>query len=169
MIKCFLILTAVTGFIACNKTETPTAADNSEGGDREAAPEFTIETLDHGTFILSQQTGKVVFLYFIGYNCPPCIAAAPLVERDIMQVYDPDQITIAGIDIWDGSVGQLANFKIQTGVTFPLGIQGSAIGTMYGATNDYVVLIDKTGRIAFRQSGVNISVLQENINTLIKE
>jgi hypothetical protein len=32
------------------------------------APDFTLNTIDHGTISLSQYSGKVVFLFFLGNN-----------------------------------------------------------------------------------------------------
>ena len=34
----------------------------------DAAPDFTLNTLDGGQFTLSDNLGKVVYLYFIGYG-----------------------------------------------------------------------------------------------------
>ncbi len=32
------------------------------------APDFTLQSLDHGQITLSNYSGKVVYLYFIGYS-----------------------------------------------------------------------------------------------------
>lgn len=169
MIKPLLFTALMLNLWACANTENPTGAINPDESERSAAPDFTMETLDHGTFKLSEATGRVVHLFFIGYACPPCMVTAPGIEKDIHLSLSSDSLTVIGIDVWDGSAGQLANFKIQTGVTFPLGLQGSGVGDLYGATNDYNILIDKKGRIAYRQSGTQVDALREKITSLIKE
>ena len=32
------------------------------------APDFTLQTLDHGTINLADQRGKTVYLFFLGYG-----------------------------------------------------------------------------------------------------
>lgn len=162
----FFILSLFFVLQAC---ANPGDTSPEDEADPSAAPDFTLETLDHGTFRLAAQRGKVVYVYFVGFNCPPCIAASPEVEKDIVQVYDAGKLTVIGVDVWDGTIGQLANFKIQTGVTFPLGLTGSGVGALYGATVDYSVLINKKGQKVYENSGANISLLKQKIDELLKE
>ncbi len=163
----FLLLAALILFQACanNGTEPQPGGET----DPSVAPDFTIETLDHGTFKLSEQRGKVVYVFFIGYSCPPCIAASPDVEKALRQGYAEDKLAIVGVDVWDGSIGQLSNFRVQTGVTFPLGLNGSGVGGLYGAPNDYSVLIDKNGRKVYETSGANVPALKKKIDELLQE
>jgi cytochrome oxidase Cu insertion factor (SCO1/SenC/PrrC family) len=56
----FVVLTSVL-FVAGCGTETPGAP---ESGAAEAAPDFTVETFDDGTFSLAEHEGKIVVLNF---------------------------------------------------------------------------------------------------------
>ncbi|HED10582.1 MAG TPA: TlpA family protein disulfide reductase [Caldithrix abyssi] len=162
----FLIL-AFFSFQACSNPASNTATRGEIKA--AAAPDFTIETLDHGTFKLSGQAGKVVYLFFIGYSCPPCIASSPNVEKQIQKGYSDDDVVVIGIDVWDGTIGQLSNFKIQTGATFPLGLTGSGVGGLYGAPNDYSVLIDQKGRKVYEKAGADVAAIKQKIDELLKE
>ncbi len=166
--KLFLTLITIMLLVqACARNST----GPQPGGetDPSVAPDFTVETLDHGTFKLSDQRGKVVYVFFIGYSCPPCISASPDIEMTLRRGYGEDKLAIVGVDVWDGSVGQLSNFRIQTGVTFPLGLNGSGVGGIYGAPNDYSVLIDKSGRKVYESAGANVTALKKKIDELIQE
>ena len=56
-------------------------------------------------------------------------------------------VVIIGLDVWDGTHAQVESFKTTTGVTFPLLLNASAIGSAYGTTNDRLVVVDQMGFI----------------------
>lgn len=154
---------------ACSNTSSGDSAGTGGRNQAMAAPAFTLNAYPSGKISLSDYSGKVVFLYFVGYNCPPCIASAPATQSEIADKYDPSVLQVLGLDVWDGTAGQVANFTTQTGVKYPLLMEASSVGTAYNATNDYAVLVDKKGQIAYSEYGVNISALREKIDQLIKE
>ncbi len=51
----------------------------------EMGPDFEVNTLGGGTFKLSDQRGKVVFVFLFGNTCPSCKAVGPTVESSIYQ------------------------------------------------------------------------------------
>ncbi len=47
----------------------------------DAAPDFSVQTLDGKTFRLADQRGKTVFLHFWAMWCAPCVACAPDLKK----------------------------------------------------------------------------------------
>lgn len=65
----------------------------------------------------------------------------------------PGQVQVLGVDLWNGSAGQLAGFQAVTGATFPLLLNGmSAAGgnlqSLYGTYDNYIV-INKQGIVRY--------------------
>lgn len=77
-------------------------------------------------------------------------------RADIAQYYEnshPGQVQVVGVDEWNGTTTQLRSFKNQTGITFPLLLNGaSATGgnfaTLYGTYDNYVV-VNKQGIVRY--------------------
>ncbi len=55
-----------------------------------AAPDFEVNLEGGGTFKLSDQQGKVVFVFLFGNTCPSCRAVGPDVESSIYQKFMGD-------------------------------------------------------------------------------
>jgi hypothetical protein len=78
------------------------------------------------------------------------------VEADIAQHYEtnyPGQVQVVGVDEWEGTAVDVRGFKNQTGVTFPLLLNGtSAAGgnfaTLYGTYDNYIV-VNKQGIVRY--------------------
>lgn len=115
------------------------------------APDFEVSLVDGGTFKLSEQMGKVVFLFLFGNTCPSCIAAGPSIESNIHQQYigDPNYVAV-GLDIWDGSSAAVNGFRNQTGITFPLAKNSSFVASDYSTTYDRLMVIDANGILAHK-------------------
>ena len=153
---------------SCSSSSGPNTNDYIISEDkRQSAPDFSLESLSNGTQTLSEYSGKVVYLYFLGYNCPYCIADAPGTQSQVAEKYNSNDVQILGLDLWDGSVSSLTYFRSQTGVNYPLLLKASSIGNAYKAYNDYSVIIDKKGRIAYRGGGVDIARIQGVIDALL--
>lgn len=166
MRKFFILLT----FLLIYCSESPTQNQNPiiDEGNRSDALEFSLQSLSHGTQTLSQYNGKVVYLFFLGYNCPPCIGNAPATQSQIANKYG-DDVQVLGLDVWNGSTGNLTNFQVQTGVTYPLLLNASSVGSDYKAYNDYSVVIDQNGKIAYRGGNVSIPDIQSTIDSLLSK
>ncbi len=124
------------------------------------APAFTKNQLDSPGLnqttprSLSDYSGKVVFLFMLGYNCSVCLADGPSVEQDIHDYYTqnfPGQVVVIGADHYNGTAAQLRTFQSSTGATYPLLLRASDptsglgnMGTLYGP-NDVHVVINKKG------------------------
>ena len=122
------------------------------------APAFTKNQLDSPgpnqttPRTLADYSGKVIFLFMLGYNCPVCLSDGPSVEQDIHQYYAqnfPGQVAVVGADHYNGTAAQLRGFRTSTGATYPLLLQasipaGGNMGALYGP-NDVHVVINKQG------------------------
>jgi len=61
------------------------------------APDFTVPTLEGGTFTLSAQRGKPVILFIMAYWCASCVPEAQALAR-LHQRYG-DRVTIVALDV----------------------------------------------------------------------
>lgn len=115
------------------------------------APDFTLNTLDGGSFTLSEQTGKLVVIFTLGYSCPYCISSGPVIQEHLVDAYkENDDYVVIGIDIWDGSVGAVTTFKNNTNMDIPLLLNGSGFATTYNTVQDRLYVIDKQGILIYR-------------------
>lgn len=111
-----------------------------------AAPDFTLSQLGGGDFKLSDQSGKVVFIFWIGHNCSLCRSVAPSIRSEIVDAFKDNQDFVAiAIDAWNGSTTQVDAFKSQTGLNVNYLLSGSSIASNYGTSNDRLSVIDKKG------------------------
>lgn len=137
------------------------------------AKDFTVTTLSGGTYTLSNDYGKVILVFFFGYNCPYCLAHGPEIQKKIINTftYDPN-FTAVGVDVWNGSNSAVEAFKTSTGLTIPLGVMASDVGTLYGVQQDVLMVIDARQQIIFQSqtyqdaSDAAKSKVQEALNAL---
>lgn len=154
--------------ISCENSTGP-----AQKNDRTKAPDFTLNSTtltnaNNGELSLSEFEGKVVYLFFLGYACPPCINAAPR-TKNIDESYSEEKVQIIGLDVWDGSIGGAANFIIQTDVKYPVCTDASTVANKYGVVQEYSVIVDKDGRIAYKKNGINEQEIKITIDTLLNE
>jgi peroxiredoxin len=115
------------------------------------APDFTIQQLTGGNFNLSGQTGKVVFIFWLGYACPYCKSAAPTVNSSIINTFKNRTDFVAiGVDTWDGSSSQVQSFQTQTGLSINYLIKGSSAAQTWKTTYDRLAVVDPNGKIVFK-------------------
>ncbi len=123
------------------------------------APNFTKTDLNNITHTLYNYRGKVVVLFLLGHNCPVCLSQASTFQVGVWQHYqsqNPGQVVVLGPDVWSGTVPQLQQFRVTTGVTFPLLLQAGLpddtdstnLNIPYNEQDNYVV-INKQGIIRY--------------------
>jgi peroxiredoxin len=118
------------------------------------APDFSLRDLDNNVVSLSDFEDEVVLLFFFGFNCPFCIDEAPHLESKVWQKYMGDGFQVLGVDIWNGSTTELKTFfQGPTGVTFPVLMNGDAIGRDYKVSHDWYVLLDRQHKLVKTISG----------------
>ena len=139
------------------------------------APIFALaDDRDSSIFRLQDYRGHVVLLTFFFVDCAPCVAEMP----HIQEVYEMDEyegkIEFFGIDPQDiyFTFSQFRTIRHpELGLTFPL-----LYGTQQGVREAYNVIpfpsnifIDQTGRVRFREAGVNVDILRNHIDALLAE
>jgi len=157
--------------IACseNSTGSNNDDDGTNNNNNESAPGFTLESLDHGSISLSDYEGEVVVMFFLGYICPRCIGEGPSVESQLHQGYMGQKVQVLGLDVWNGTRSQLANnFKIPTGASYPLLLEASGVGNIYGVSYDSIVIVDQDQKIVYKKRRVNISEIKGVIDGLLQ-
>jgi len=148
------------------------SGDNTGGDDNAtAAPNFTLLDLNDQQVKLTDYQGKVVVLFFFGNTCPSCMAVAPSVQSTFVNGFSSDKVAVLGIDQWNGTKSSVQGFQSNTGVTFPLLLNGSSVASQYGTTYDQLAVVDKEGYVQFtgkRSASSDLSsakaVVEEYIN-----
>ncbi len=111
------------------------------------APDFTVDTFDHGSIQLSELQGKVVMIDIWASWCIPCREEAAELEA-LWQQYQADDFILLGVAYSDTERGARA-FIAEYGITYPNGPDiGLKISDMYGlqgVPEKYIV--DKQGEI----------------------
>lgn len=129
------------------KVEMLLGSEDSKAGN---APLFTLKSLEGIDIKLSDYKDKVVVLFFFGYNCPSCKAAAPGIQASLVTPYSSRKdYQLLGLDQWNGNQTAVEAFKTITGVTFPLLLSAAGVASEYKSSYDRLIVIDKKGNIAF--------------------
>ncbi len=74
-----------------------------------------------------------------------------------------------GIECWNGTKAQVESFKNATSPTvqYPLLLKGKDTQNAYGINYDWSVVIDRDGIIRYSDNGVQLSSIQNTIETLL--
>lgn len=132
-----------------NFTQSQQEAEDTGGGEvseGDMAPNFTAETTDGNTFILSEQSGRVVLLNFWASWCGPCVAEMPAFEQ-LYQEYE-DEICILAVNCSEDEE-TVDRFVEQNQYTFPVAydIDGSIIEKYPTYGIPYTLVIDQNGEV----------------------
>lgn len=115
------------------------------------APDFTLNDLGSQSYTLSANRGKAILVFFVGYNCPNCLASAPTVKSDVVDVFKSDaNFEALVIDVWDGNKSSVEGFKNQTNLAATYLQQGSGVASSWGMTYDRLAVIDEEGKLVFK-------------------
>lgn len=137
-----LLLALVILAVACQRSSPP------------AAPDFTVPTLDGGTFTLSQalRQGRPVVLFFMAYWCGTCLPEARALARLHQEL--GDRVAILALDVDPTSTPEaLAAFREAAGnPDYLWGFdRDNQVVLAYRVTRlDTTVIIGPDGRVAYR-------------------
>jgi cytochrome c biogenesis protein CcmG/thiol:disulfide interchange protein DsbE len=96
----------------------------------EAAPPLDLELFEGGSFRLSEQRGKLVFVNFWASWCGPCADEMPALQAAYRR--NSDKVTFVGVNVQDTDSDAQAFLK-KYAVTYPNGSQNSGpISIQYG-------------------------------------
>ncbi len=117
----------------------------------QVAPDFTLKNLNNEDYKLSDNKGKVILVFLVGYSCPLCIASAPDVKSGLLNVYGSNtNFQALVIDTWDGSTSAVNGFKNSTGLNAVYLQKGASVATSWSITYDRLVVIDSQGKMIFK-------------------
>ena len=118
-----LIIVILAAGIAWTAASRVTTGQATRDRARRATPDFTLDTLDGGTFTLSAQIGKPVVVNFWATWCPPCRAELPIFE-DVYRNNHDRGLVVVGVDVAE-SPDVVAKYVAETGLTFPIALDTS--------------------------------------------
>lgn len=148
MIKRYLILSvacilAFAALSACdgNGRQSKASAENK-------APDFTVETINHGNFTLSDTRGQVVLLNFWATWCPPCRVEIPHLKA-LYREYSDSGLVVVGASIDKMSTQELARFVATNEMEYPVFLADESMLRDYGGIRSVptTLIIDRNGSV----------------------
>jgi len=131
------------------------------------APDFVLSDTNGKLFKLSAKKDTVLVFMFMGYSCGSCKAEAPSFEQNIHKKYMSTETQFFGLDLWDGTASIIqSSFVVPTGVTFPILMQASSIGFLYGVGTSNYMIVGKDGIVKYIGRYYDEAALKENLDTL---
>lgn len=127
----------------------PAASAEVKPGD--PAPDFTLRDVNDMEYTLSDLRGKVVLLDLIGYDCPPCIKAAPEVDQIWRDFRGTGAFQALALDMWNGTVFQVQGYIDVTGTSFPVLRNAGPLREerYFGIPFDNYLVIDPEGIVRY--------------------
>jgi peroxiredoxin len=167
----FSIITVL--FSSCSGEDSSTSpTPTPTPGSATKAPDFILNSTDGAQVKLSNYTGKVVVVFFFGNSCPSCKAAGPSIQAKLATPYASNSnYQILGLDQWDGNTASVQSFRTIAGVSFPLLLNASSVAASYKTTYDRLVVIDKSGNIAYsgtQGAGADADKVKIKVDELLK-
>ena len=107
---------------------------NQGTGKGDAAPDFTLTTLDGKEVSLSDYKGKKVVLNFWTSWCPPCKAEMPHMQNYYEDMSEEANVEILAVNLTnkDNGVDEVSSFVEDYGLTFPIPMdEEGQIGNAY--------------------------------------
>lgn len=114
-------------------------------------PAFELQTESGKPFTNRDISGRVALFYFSGEGCGACEAAAPEITR-IQDSYPKKRVAVVAGDAWHGSKSAAGTLGRKLG--FPALTGMDRLRRRFGgATVPYFVVVDRSGKVVFTQSG----------------
>lgn len=118
-----------------------------------SAPNFTLRSPDGKQKTLKDFKGRVLILDFWGTWCVPCRKTMPILQG-LHERYSKNGLTVVGISVADREADPAAFMK-RMGLTYQLLLNGDSAAKQYKAVLlPTLYVIDKSGKIVYRQAGV---------------
>ena len=137
-------------------TEQPDIPEEAE----DAMPDFTVSTIDGGSFTLSEARREkdLILINLWATWCPPCRMEFPYLQEAYLQYQDRVAVIALSVEPTDTS-DVLAEFAAEYGLTFPIANDGEADLATYFQVNAIPtsVLVDRSGRVVWQEVGAQTS------------
>ena len=115
-------------------------------------PDFTLETMDGGTFTLSEHRGEVTVLNVWATWCGPCVKELPIFEAFAAEHPDVSVLAIHGPMITEDVSAWLAG----TDYSLPFAVdEAGTVTALLGASNvlPHTVVLDRSGAVLYNAPG----------------
>jgi thiol-disulfide isomerase/thioredoxin len=128
-----------------------------------------------GGLIVEEYKGKIVFLEFFGYKCPPCLASIDHYKK--LQEKHKEKLVIIAIEVQGLNNSQLQAFVKEKGINYPTIAQEKAdqfvnyisMRAQWEGSIPFLVILDKKGDVQLVQAGMlPEDVLEKTIAELSK-
>jgi len=140
----------------------------------DSAPDFSLSDTGGRSWSLSSLSGRVVVLFFLGYNAEVCLSSGPDVESGLRAHFADRGVQVLGIDCWNGTADQARRFAEQSGAEYPILMNGSGCGTDYDLPYHSFVVVDGRGivrlvRIGPDSSAFDLATIQAAVEQVLGE
>ena len=165
LILCLVLISA------CNKkTDEPTPEETTLTKIGQLAPDFTVQTLDGGTFSLSANRGKVVLVNWFATWCGPCKEEMPYLENEVWLRFQGDDFAMVSV-AREETLQVVQPFVAKYKVTWPFALdpERKAYAQYAEAFIPRNYVIDRQGKILFQSQGFERPEFDEMIATIAKE
>jgi cytochrome c biogenesis protein CcmG/thiol:disulfide interchange protein DsbE len=141
-----LISLAVVGVLAAMPPRFASAG--------EAAPEFTLHTVDGKSYRMSELKGRPVIVDFWATWCAPCKSSMPHLSA-IQSRYRNRGLVVIGLSTDDDDARAVRRFADRLGVTFSLAVEDDRVLDAFGPIRGLptTVYISRHGEIVRRVTG----------------
>ncbi len=127
---------------------------NQSGGAN--APDFSVTTVDGGSFSLSSQNGKVIVMDLFGTTCPTCNGMMPTLVK-LHQRYKGAVFVSVSVEGTGDTTDQITAFKAKYGADWAFAKDTDKVWQRYqDITDPYIptlVIINPQGKISYRHVG----------------
>jgi peroxiredoxin len=119
----------------------------------DAAPDFTLKSLEGSNLRLNEYRGQVVLINFWASWCGPCRQEMPLLDR-IHQRYSDAGFAVLGVNV-EGTLGPAQDIATKTGVTFPVLVdENQLVSELYDLeAMPSSVVVDRDGVVRYVHRG----------------
>jgi len=140
--------TGDTGIVENPETDTQVGINIGD-----TAPDFTLQTLEGDTILLSDMRGKSVLVNFWATWCPFCIDEMPDFQEQFEQ--HSDELVVLGVNLQETDLNRVNRFVDDLGVTYPILLDPDAsVKRRYDIfTQPVSYFIDKDGVIIDKKFG----------------
>ena len=157
--------------VAVPERSVPVTGADTAALAAQAAPDFTLESLDGKRISLSQYRGQVVLVNVWTTWCPACVRETPTLVS-VYNKFRAQGFTLLSVnDTSQDDPAKVAAFARNQGITFPIVLdKTSSVGQLYGTRlipTSY--LINQDGKIVYTHVGeLDEAQISEQITALLK-
>ena len=122
------------------------------------APDFTVATLDGGSFRLGEHRGRVVLVNWFATWCPPCKEEMPHLQTEVWERFGPRGLVMVSV-AREETPDVVAPFVAQRGLGWTFGVDPDRVA--YARYAEAFIprntLIGPDGRIVFQSEGFEMA------------